>query len=327
MPAIDFPDAGVTAGQTFTAQGKTWEFNGVSWDLVDSQEFIGTGSIVNEKIADGAVTVSKIATGAVTAAKLSAGSVGTSAIATDAVNSDKIAANAVGSSEIANGAITTDKIVNDAVTTDKIASGAVGHSELATGAVTADKISASAVTTEKINNSAVTNLKLANSSITIGSSSVSLGSSASVISRIADLSVDRFLTINQVKEFISLDSGNPGAAKLYFYEDSSVYYFNNPTANFTLDVRGENGGANQVFDQLTSVGQIVTITMLVKNGATPRYLTDMTIDSSSQGRTLYWQSGVVPAAGNANSIDVYTFVIVKRAAATYDVLANQTRFA
>ena len=141
------------------------------------------------------------------------------------------------------------------------------------------------------------------------------------------MSVDRFLTINQVKEFVLLASGDPGAAKLYFYEDASIYYFNNPTANFTLDVRGENGGTNLLFDQLTSTGQIVTITMLVKNGATPRYLTNMTIDQSSQGRTLYWQSGVVPAAGNANSIDVYTFVIIKTAAATYDVLANQTRFA
>lgn len=66
--------------------------------------------------------------------------------------------------------------------------------------------------------------------------------------------------------------------------------------------------------------------MLVKNGATPYYLTDMTIDQSSQGRTLYWQGGTPPSSGNANSIDVYTFAIIKTGNATYDVLASQTKF-
>lgn len=327
MPAIDFPDVGITTGSIFTSEGKTWEFNGTSWELVASQERIGTGSIIEEKIANNAVTANKIASGAVTSGKIAAGAVLEAALANDSVTSSKIANNAVGTTEIADSSVTAGKLGSLAVTESKINDSAVTSDKINSAAVTEAKIADGAVTVNKIGTGAVTNAKLQNASLAVGSTAISLGSSASAISGLTDLSVDRFLTINQVREFVSLDATEPGAAKLYFYDDASVYYYNNPAANFTLDVRGENGGTSLTFNQLTSTGQIATITMLVKNGATPYYLTNMQIDSTNTGRTLYWQSGVVPSAGNANSIDVYTFVIIKRAAATYDVLANQTRFA
>jgi hypothetical protein len=38
--------------------------------------------------------------------------------------------------------------------------------------------------------------------------------------------------------------------------------------------------------------------------------------------TPNWQGGVTPTEGFTNSIDVYTFTIVKTASATYTVLAS-----
>jgi hypothetical protein len=43
--------------------------------------------------------------------------------------------------------------------------------------------------------------------------------------------------------------------------------------------------------------------------------------------TPVWQGGSAPAAGNVSSIDVYTYTVIKTAAATFTVLASQTQFA
>lgn len=233
--------------------------------------------------------------------------------------------NSISSGMLQVNSVVEAKIAANAVVESKISDGAVTTAKLANASVDSAKIAANAVTANSIVNSSVTNAKLANSSLTIGNTSVSLGGTATTITGIANLTVNDFLTINQVKEFVVLSNTNPGSAQLFFQDDCSVYYFNNASANFTLDVRGQNGGST--FNDMLATGQIATITMLVKNGATPYYLTNMQIDSTNTGRTLYWQgSSGAPTSGNANSIDVYSFVIIKRASATYDVLASQTRF-
>jgi hypothetical protein len=74
-----------------------------------------------------------------------------------------------------------------------------------------------------------------------------------------------------------------------------------------------------------SIGQSVSITVLTKQGSTAYYQSAMTIDGISV--TPKWQNGLVPSAGNINSIDTYTFAIVKTADATFTVLASRSQFA
>jgi hypothetical protein len=74
-----------------------------------------------------------------------------------------------------------------------------------------------------------------------------------------------------------------------------------------------------------AVGETRTITFLVPQGTTAYYQSAFTIDGSSV--TPKWQLGVTPSSGNASSIDIYVFSIVKTASATYTVLASQTKFA
>ena len=66
---------------------------------------------------------------------------------------------------------------------------------------------------------------------------------------------------------------------------------------------------------------------MAKQGGTAYYCTSVEIDGTTSQVTTEWQGGSAPSSGNANSIDVYTFTIIKTASATYTVLAAQTQFA
>lgn len=105
--------------------------------------------------------------------------------------------------------------------------------------------------------------------------------------------------------------------------ENVLYYTSNATANWTFNVRGS---ASVTLNSLMDVGQSLTIVFMNTNGATTAYYpTAFQIDGSAV--TPKWFGGTAPAAGNANSIDVYTYNIIKTASATYTVLASQSRFA
>ena len=101
------------------------------------------------------------------------------------------------------------------------------------------------------------------------------------------------------------------------------YYTSNASANFTLNFRKSSTVS---LSTLLAVGQSISVTFLNTNGATAYYPTAFQIDGSAV--TPKWQGGSAPSAGNASSIDAYSFVIIKTATTpTYTVLASQTKFA
>ena len=101
------------------------------------------------------------------------------------------------------------------------------------------------------------------------------------------------------------------------------YYTTNASANFTLNLRYSASVSMATF---LPVGQALTMVFLNTNGATPYYASAVQVDGSAV--TPKWQGGSAPSAGNASSIDAYTFTIIKTAATpTYVVLGAQTRFA
>jgi hypothetical protein len=100
------------------------------------------------------------------------------------------------------------------------------------------------------------------------------------------------------------------------------YYTTDATANFTLNFRGNSSISLASY---MATGQSVEVVLLVTNGATPYYPDVYQIDGSAV--TPKWITGVAPSAGNANSVDVYTFTIVETAAATFTVFASQNKFA
>jgi hypothetical protein len=88
---------------------------------------------------------------------------------------------------------------------------------------------------------------------------------------------------------------------------------------------GSGTATTGTLNSILAVGQSVTCSLLVTNGSTAYYPSTIQIDGSSV--TPKWQTGSAPTGGNANSVDLYTFAIVKTANLTYTVLASQVKFA
>ena len=72
-------------------------------------------------------------------------------------------------------------------------------------------------------------------------------------------------------------------------------------------------------------GESITIAHLVTQGSSAYYNNAVTIDGSSI--TPEWQGGSAPDAGNASSVDVYSYTIFKTGDASFTVFAAQTQFA
>jgi hypothetical protein len=102
---------------------------------------------------------------------------------------------------------------------------------------------------------------------------------------------------------------------------SVLYYTSNASANWTVNFRGSSGTS---LNTIMAVNDVMTVTFLVTQGATAYYNSAVTVDGSSV--TPKYQGGTAWTAGNASSIDVYTYTIIKTASATFTVLAAQTQF-
>jgi len=103
---------------------------------------------------------------------------------------------------------------------------------------------------------------------------------------------------------------------------SAWYYTTDASANWTFNLRGDG---STTLDSLLVVGDSVTVAFAVTNGATAYYPSAFQVDGSAV--TPKWQGGTAPAAGNASSVDVYVFTVVKTASATFTVFGSQTKFA
>ena len=103
---------------------------------------------------------------------------------------------------------------------------------------------------------------------------------------------------------------------------SILYYTSNASANWTLNIRGSS---STTLNSIMATGQSVTVTHLVTQGGTAYYNSAVTVDGSSV--TPKWSGGSAPSAGNANSVDVYTYTLFKTGSGSFTVFASQTRYA
>jgi hypothetical protein len=101
-----------------------------------------------------------------------------------------------------------------------------------------------------------------------------------------------------------------------------LYYTSDASADWTLNIRGNS--ETTLNDALTT-NDSITVVFFVTNGATPYYQTGFQIDGSAV--TPKWQNGTAPTAGNASSIDIYSYTIVKTGNAAFTAFGSQTKFA
>lgn len=137
------------------------------------------------------------------------------------------------------------------------------------------------------------------------------------------LSATGTTTVYEMVEKAAISAtGLSGAVNYNALDGAVVYVTANATGNWTLNLRG-NGSTT--LNSMLATGDTFTFVVMATQGATAYYQSGMQIDGNSV--TPKWSGGTAPAAGNASSIDVYTFVVIKTASATFTVLASQTKFA
>jgi hypothetical protein len=102
---------------------------------------------------------------------------------------------------------------------------------------------------------------------------------------------------------------------------SVLYYTSNASANWTVNFRASSGTS---LDTAMATGEAITVVFLVTQGSTAYYNNTVQIDGSSV--TPKYQGGTAWTAGNASSIDAYSYTIVKTGSATFTVFAAQTQF-
>ena len=100
------------------------------------------------------------------------------------------------------------------------------------------------------------------------------------------------------------------------------YYTSNASANHTLNFRYSS---SVTLNNSLTTGDAITFVWMNTNGATPYYPNAITIDGASV--TPKFQNGTAFSAGNASSVDIYTYTVLKTGNAAFTVFAGQTKFA
>ena len=152
-----------------------------------------------------------------------------------------------------------------------------------------------------------------------GTTTTNIGGQLSIVNSTSQLSV---VTDNIAEITTVVASGATGTINYDITTQSVLYYTVNSSSNFTLNFRASSG---TTLNTALAVGQAVTVAFLNTNGTTGYYNNAITIDGASV--TPKWINGAAPTTGNANSVDTYTYTIIKTASATYTVLATLAKFA
>ena len=113
-----------------------------------------------------------------------------------------------------------------------------------------------------------------------------------------------------------------GTIAYYTSSQSVLYYTSNASANWTINIRHSSG---TTLHTAMAVGQTITVTHMVTNGATAFYNNVVQVDGTTSGVTTKWQGGA-PTTGDVSAVDIYTYAIVKTANAAFSVFAVISKF-
>ena len=177
------------------------------------------------------------------------------------------------------------------------------------------------VTATGINSTApITTSDTTQSTSTITGSMTTLGG----VGIAKNLNVGGITGLRAVFETATINASAPSSTTTFDINTQAVvYYTSSASTNFTLNVRGDG---STTLANILGTGQSCSIALFVTNGVTPYYPNVFQIDGSSA--TVKWLNGTSITSGNASSVDLYNYVIVKTAATpTYSVFGSQIRYA
>jgi hypothetical protein len=131
------------------------------------------------------------------------------------------------------------------------------------------------------------------------------------------------IKLTNVAEAAYINTSAIGATATFNLSNGSVqYYTSNSTANTSLNI---TWSPTTTLNTAMNVGDSVSIALLYTNGTTGYYPNVCQIDGVTVSPK--WQANSAPTIGNASSVDMYGYTIIKTAATpTYSVFASQTQF-
>lgn len=139
--------------------------------------------------------------------------------------------------------------------------------------------------------------------------------------KIDTLSVDSIAYLSQVVETANILGSAISAATTVNVSSGSIYYYSvDATANWTVDITDTVS-----LNTTMTTGQAMTVVVMVKQGATARYNTAVTVDGTA--RTTNWLTGTAPTAGTADGLDVYSYTVIKLGNNSFVVLASLSNYA
>ena len=212
----------------------------------------------------------------------------------------------IGSNQIANTAVIGLKLADNSVRGNNIVAGQITGNLIGIGAISGNQIGVSAISSNHIADLAVTGNE-------IGLSAISANNLASNLK----------ISLTQVFETGNVYSTAVGGNVNIDLQNNTLYFFSsNTTANVTFNFRANT---QNTLDSQLPIGSTVTSAILLKQGAT-KYRANVYVDGTLQ--TPWWLGNSAPgyATTQQESIDVYSFSILKTAANAYTVLASNANF-
>jgi hypothetical protein len=129
------------------------------------------------------------------------------------------------------------------------------------------------------------------------------------------LAVNGALKTNEIIEKATLDTTTSGTLTVDTTVQSVVFLTTDQTANRTINF--SNVSAN------LAVGESISFAIMCRQGGTAYYLNAYQVDGSTV--TPKWQGGSAPTNGNTQSVDIYTFTLIRTSSAI-EVFASVNQF-
>jgi len=135
--------------------------------------------------------------------------------------------------------------------------------------------------------------------------------------------LNNYSTFVNSTELITISATNAtGTINYDTGTQSVVYYTAAATGDWTVNFRHSSGAT---LNSKMATGEAITLVHLVTLTGSEYRNTTVQVDGST--KTPEWQGGAAPTEGNINSIDSYTYTIIKTGDAAFTVLAALVQFA
>ena len=232
------------------------------------------------------------------------------------VESGRIAEAAIIVGKIAAGAVIGNTIAAASIFGNHLNPNIVGTNNIVAGSVTGNILAASSISGNHLNPEIIRSNNIVAGSITANSIAPATISSNLLTPNIS-------LSLIRVFETASVITSPAGGNVNIDIVNNTVYFFSsNTTANVTFNFRANT---QNTLDSQLGIGQTITSAILLKQGAT-RYRANVYVDGALQNP--WWAGNSAPgfATTQQESIDIYSFNILKTAANVYTVLAANSNF-